>query len=99
MGKQQFTVELTDKKVVYHGGETISGNLVLETDDSVETSCKFKQIFCCFVACDVTYVLVYSHPSNNERQSFCPLDRRWGTKYEILFRERKVFQTRPTFDE
>jgi len=41
MGKQQFTVELTDKKVVYHGGETISGNLVLETDESVETSCKF----------------------------------------------------------
>jgi len=53
MGKKFFTVELTDNKVVYYGGDTINGNLVLDNDEAFSAPGKlgffvFTSCFCFF---------------------------------------------------
>jgi len=40
MGKQVITVELNDNKVVYYNGDTISGNLVYDSDEAFEIKCE-----------------------------------------------------------
>jgi len=47
MGKKLFTVELTDNKVVYYGGDTINGNLVLDNDEAFSAPGKLR-FFCVY---------------------------------------------------
>jgi len=48
MGKKLFTVQLTDDKVVYYGGDTINGNLVLDNDEAFSATSKLRFLQTCF---------------------------------------------------
>lgn len=47
MEKKHLSVELRDSTEVYYGGDTITGDIVLDNDEALEATCKLSILFIC----------------------------------------------------
>ena len=109
MGKKVFTVQLTDNKVVYYGGDTINGNLVLDNDETFSATSKLRFLqmlsYCYYffehigqycVTCYKFILNCFSDRSCFFWQSVCSMDRGWWRKFHDLHRKTKIFQAQGT---
>ena len=97
MGKKLFTVELADNKMVYYGGDTINGNLVLDNDEAFSATSKLRFLqllsYCYYffehigqycVTCYKFVLNCFSDRSCFFWQSVCSMDRGKWRKFNDL---------------